>query len=224
MKKYYAKISYVLVLLVITITGCTHESNVNETIYGSGRIVSQDRIVKECSGLNIQYAGDVNLLQGEEQSIRVEADDNIISNILTYADGDILTVGIDKGSYSNIKVKIYVTLKSINQIAIQGAGNVTVQNSITGNQLVCSINGAGDIYLNGNAEGLTCGINGAGNINAFNFPVKMCNATIKGTGNCSVNVSDNLEAAISGVGNIIYDGNPIKVKSTISGIGKIIRR
>jgi len=90
--------------------------------------------------------------------------------------------------------------------------------------LDCIINGAGNIVLRGNANSSNCIINGAGNINAFSFSVKNCIAKVNGTGDCSVYVSDNLDAVISGVGNIIYDGNPKVVKSSISGIGNISKR
>ncbi len=226
MKKYNVISLFLLILLSVWMTGCmnNNDSNVNETYYGSGNIVSQNRSVGECTGINIRYAGNVYLSQGDLQSVRVEADDNIINNVKTNADGRILNAGLDDGSYSNVTVRIYVTLKTIDHVTIQGAGNITAENSLVCDQLYCLINGAGDINLNGNANNLTCGINGAGNISAFNFPVKTCNARVNGTGNCTVNVSEDLDAAISGVGNIIYDGNPKQVRSTVSGVGKITRK
>jgi hypothetical protein len=224
MKKFFFISIFLLILLSVLMTGCMNDSNVNETNYGSGRIVSQNRSVEECTGINIRYAGNVYLSQGDVQSVRVEADDNIINNVKTYADDGILNVGLDEGNYSNVTVRIYVILKTIDNVTIQGAGNITAENSLVCDQVYCSINGAGDINLNGNANNLTCGINGAGNINALGFPVKTCNARINGTGSCTVNVSEDLDAAISGVGNIIYDGNPTQVKSKVSGVGKISRK
>jgi hypothetical protein len=212
-----------LCLPFLTFFGCWETHHLNEPRYGSDRIISEERNASECNGISLKYAGNVYLRQGDEQSIRVEANDNIIDDVITRAQDGILMVGLRNGSYSDVTVRVYVTLKSIEQISIEGAGNINVQNSIEANNLNCTINGAGDIYLKGYGEFLDCKINGAGNIDAFKFPVKNCTAKINGSGNCSVNVSDYLDASILGVGNIIYDGNP-EIKSSISGIGKITRR
>ena len=214
-----------LFAVLALICGCDdHSHHINDPLYGSGRIVTQVRNVSDCSSINLKYAGSVYLTQDNNQSIRVEADDNIIENVITRNDNGVLTVGLEDGCYSDVKVKIYVSLKSIEAISINGAGNIIVQNPIASNNVACLINGAGDINLKGSGSNLDCRINGAGNINAFDFQSKNCTARINGTGNCSVNVSEYLDASISGVGNIVYDGNPKQIKSSISGIGKISRK
>lgn len=211
---------------MLMITGCVEHVYINdpETKYGSGKIISETRNVDECYGVCLKYAGKIFLTQGDEQSIRIEADDNIIDDVVAQSENGILNVGLKEGSYSNATVRIYVVLKNIKSISIEGAGNIVVENPITCSDLICNINGAGDIDLWGNGNTLSCRINGAGNISAFDFPAKYCTAKISGTGNCTVNVSENLDASISGVGNITYDGNPKSVKSSISGIGKINKR
>jgi len=225
MKKRMFISSFMLCAVLALICGCDdHSHHINEPHYGSGRIVTQVRNVSDCTGINLKYAGAVYLTQDNEQSITVEADDNIIDQVITRNENGVLSVGLQDGSYSDVKVKIYVSLKSIESISINGAGNITVQNQIASNNVACSINGAGDISLKGSGSNLDCRINGAGNINAFDFQSKNCTAKINGTGNCTVNVSEYLDAAISGVGNITYDGNPKLVKSSISGIGKISRK
>jgi hypothetical protein len=71
---------------------------------------------------------------------------------------------------------------------------------------------------------MTCTINGAGNIDAFNFIVLKCTALINGVGNCEINVLKELIASITGTGNIIFDGNPQTVSSSITGMGKIAKK
>ena len=212
-----------LCLPLLTLFGCWETHHFNEPRYGSDRIISEERSVSECKGICLKYAGNIYLRQGNEQSIKVEANDNIINDVITSSQDGILNIGLKNGSYSDVTVRVYVTLRSIELVAIEGAGNINVQNTIDTKDLDCVINGAGDIFLRGYGENLDCKINGAGNIDAFKFSVRNCTAKINGSGNCSVNVSDYLDASISGIGNIIYVGNP-EVKSSISGIGKISRR
>jgi hypothetical protein len=214
----------ILGLLALIVAGCSEKNQINDPHYGSGRIATQVRNVSECNSVNIRYAGNVYLTQDNTQTVRVEADDNIIDDVITQGENGVLSVGLQSGSYKDVTVRIYMSLKTIEGISINGVGNITVQNKITGDQLSCTINGAGDIYLNGSYSKLNCLINGAGNINAFDLIAKSCTAGVSGTGNCSINVTESLDASIQGVGNITYDGNPGMVKSSISGIGKISHR
>ena len=226
MKNIIIKSVISIVILIFSFMGCWdshnhHSINDPETEEGSGYITGENRNVSECSGVNLKYYGKVYLKQGSEQSIHVEADDNIIDDVVTRNENGYLTTGLRNGSYSNVTVKVYVTLKSIENISIEGSGAVYIENSINCDKLTCSINGAGDIDLWGSANNLDCRINGAGNISAFDFITKYCTAKISGTGNCSLNVTEDLDASISGVGNIIYSGEPKRVTSSISGMGKI---
>ncbi len=226
MKKiFYAVIVFSYILTILP--GCNQSNNVNEpdqTIHGSGRLVMQERNITECTAINLRNSGNIYLNQDSVQTIKIEADDNIIDKVVTqYQDGTLIT-GLQKGSYSDVTVKIYISLNTIENLSIDGAGNIVVQNPINCSQLGCIINGAGDIVLLGDCNSFNCSINGAGNINAFAFEAKNCKAIIKGTGNCSIYVTESLEAVISGAGNIIYEGNPGIVNSSVTGIGNISRR
>ena len=225
MKKAFYISVFISCLLIIH-SGC-NSSSINEpddTIKGSGRLITQVRNISECTGINLRYAGNIYIKQDSVQSILVEADDNIINNVVTQNKDGILTAGLTNGSYSNVTVKIYVSLKSIKSLSIQGAGNITTQNQIISSHMDCIINGAGDIYLVGSSNSLNCIINGAGNINAFDYKTLSCSAKIIGTGNCYVYAKESLDALITGVGNIIYAGEPGNVSSSVIGVGNITSR
>ena len=148
-----------LLLIVLTFVifyGCDKSSDINnsDTIHGSGKIVSQTREVDECSGLTIQNMGEIYLTQDNSQSIRIEADDNIIDEVITRKENDVLLVGLKDGSYSNVTLRAYVSLKTIESITINGAGKVATQNSMNCDNLDVIINGAGDINILGN--GIIC--------------------------------------------------------------------
>jgi hypothetical protein len=164
------------------------------------------------------------LTQGTEQSILIEADDNIINDVITRKENENLYVGFDEGNYSNITLRVYVTLKTIESFAISGAGTIISQNSFECDNMNCTINGAGNINLNGNGNLLDCVINGAGNINAEEFIVDECRALINGAGLCIVNVTNELEASVNGAGTIYYYGNPPVVRASVTGVGQIVRR
>lgn len=202
---------------------CKENSRVNnpESIQGSGNLVSAEPNVSECSGIKIINTGEVYLKQDTIQSVRIEADDNIIDHIITRAEGGVLNVGVKEGSYSGITVKFYISLKNITQLIAEGAGKIECTGSLKCGNLSCVINGAGRIKLIGEGDNLNCAINGAGNFDAKEFTTARCSVAVNGAGQCVVYVTDELEATVNGAGNVIYYGGPASINSSISGMGHI---
>jgi hypothetical protein len=62
---------------------------------------------------------------------------------------------------------------------------------------------------------------GAGEVQNFDLVSAQGVVTVSGTGNVEVSTTEQLDAVVSGVGNITYAGNPPIVHSTISGVGAI---
>jgi hypothetical protein len=225
MKSKFPRNLLVIILTAVLFIGCDETSTINDnTIHGSGRIVTQNRTAGECSGISIKAMGNLYLMQDSIQSIRIEADDNIINDVVSRKEGEILIIGFDEGSYSNITLNIYVSIKTIENLSINGAGKIVSQQPMNCDELICFINGAGSINLNGNGNYLNCWINGAGEINTKEFVVEKCKALVNGAGSCIVYAADELDATVNGTGSIIYYGNPEDVKKSISGIGEISGR
>ena len=217
-----------LAVLLLFFIGCdkNKDNNINsdETIYGSGRIVSQTRTASECSGVKVNSTGNVYLTLDTKQSIRIEADDNIIDKVIAREENNVLVTGLSSGSYSNITLKIYVSLKTISQLSIVGAGSIRLQNSITAGDLGCFIDGAGLIYVKGTGDYLDCLINGAGTIDAKDFTVPKCKVVVNGAGVCTVYTTSELDAVINGAGIIYYYGDPPTVNTSIIGAGQIVKK
>jgi hypothetical protein len=209
---------------VFVLTGCDDTvSTADNTIHGSGRVTAESRTLETCTGVTIRSVGEVYLTQSETQSIRVEADDNILSRVTTENQNGILMVGLKDGSYSNTTVRIYVSLNSIRFLSIEGAGDIEAVSPITFPVLSCIINGAGNITLRGQGDDIACILNGAGNFNAKLFTAKNITAILNGAGNCTATVTDKLDATVNGVGSVTYYGNPATVKTVIAGTGRITR-
>ena len=83
-----------------------------------------------------------------------------------------------------------------------------------------SINGSGNVQLNGSANELICSIRGSGDVHAFDFPVTEADLLIKGSGNMDVSVSDYLKVRIDGSGDVQYIGSP-QLDVQITGSGNV---
>jgi Putative auto-transporter adhesin, head GIN domain len=211
-------------LPILFFTGCDNATSINssETIIGSGKVVTQTRIIPECSSIILERAGIVYLTQDTSKSVLIEADDNVMDNVLLNFENGVLTTGLENGSYSNITLRIYVPINSLNGLSIIGAGNIIVQEPIICDDLSCSIEGAGYIYVEGTGNTLNCLVNGSGRIDAEDFKVGTCKATINGFGNCAVYAVNELDASIIGSGIIYFYGKPPIINTTILGTGQII--
>ncbi len=189
---------------------------------GSGSIVSEERDAGLFSGISAGIPGDVFVTQGTVQSLRVEADDNIISLVETVVENGLLTVGMtDSGPYRNITINIYASMTDITRLELAGAGNIETTSPIQTDEITCLISGAGDITLSGTARRQTAEITGAGNIRNSGLVSETCSATISGVGECEVNVTGQLDAVIPGVGTITYFGNPQTVNKDAGYSGTI---
>jgi Putative auto-transporter adhesin, head GIN domain len=229
MKKTVFKNIMLFFLPVFILYGCVKTININDpvngnSIHGSGNLVSQPREITECNGIKVLSIGNIYLTQDNTQKIRVEADDNIIDYVTTKEQNGILLVGLKNGSYSDVTLNVYVSLKTIKNLSIEGSGSIISQNSISTDLLSSVIDGSGNINIKGQSNYLYGVINGSGNINAEKLTTIKCDAVVNGSGICTLNVTDELNAAINGSGTIIIYGNPVNVNSSITGSGSIISK
>jgi hypothetical protein len=212
-----------LVAIIPSIGGCDNDKNIvgDNHIAGSGRIVSKVRNVGSYEGIHVRNFADVIIAQDSVESLRVEADDNIIDVLRTSVSDGTLFVELPDGSYDNITVRIYASMKTISLLESSGAADFQTSGPIYTDAIICRITGAGTIRLAGTATHQIVEIVGAGSIHNFDLVSSYCTAWIAGSGAIEVNVTQQLDAVIVGAGSITYMGNPSVVHQTISGLGSI---
>ena len=210
-------------MLTVWFGGCRDNDHPvsNDTIAGSGVIISQNRTPGSFSGIRIVGVAKVYIRQDAAESLRIEADDNIIDHVSTTVNQGVLVVGLTNGSYSSVTVHVYATMENFRSIEITGTGDCVATNALQSDDVTCTITGAGSITLSGAATRQTIVIAGSGNVRNFGLTSDQCSATILGTGNIEIHVSQQLDAVIAGVGSITYDGDPEIVRQTTSGVGSI---
>ncbi len=220
MKKYIPIV--ILICAVIAVSGCIGSQG-----SGSGKVVNTTKNVSSFNQVVLGGTGTLIITQGNNESLVIEAEDNVGPNITTSVNNNQLTITQNKTPIPTKPVKYYLTVKDLNQIQIDGAGqiqsdtlntnNLTViingagQSSMTNLNVVLLnivINGAGRLNIGGTATNQTIKILGAGNYTANNLTSKTASITIDGGGNAIVKVSDLLNVVVNGAGDISYIGNP----------------
>jgi hypothetical protein len=207
---------------------------------GSGKVVSEARSVSGFDRVQLNAMGEIVLVQGEQESLTIEAEDNILREITTEVRDGILHIGFNKKVIMPTKtIKYYLTMREIRgletrgasniqaegidtdllEIGISGAGNVNIA-QLNAERLTVHISGTGNLNLAGTVIDQKINLSGAGNYNGEDLSSQRAAVNITGLGKVTVWVQDKLDVSISGAGGIDYFGSP-QVSQQISGLGNI---
>ena len=218
-----------------------------DVIHGSGNVVTENRPVSDFNRVSLTGVGEVIITQGEEESLTVEADDNLMRYIKTEVKFGTLILGFtDEVKNKNIRpseqIKFNLSVKDISGLDISGAGDVNAASldtdrleivvggaadvsisSLTAEGLVVHLNGAGNVELAGQVAQQNVEINGFGAYHAAKLESQTAIVEVNGAGSATLWATDTLDVRIPGAGSVAYYGSP-SVTKKITGVGMIISR
>lgn len=191
-------------------------------VTGSGHTRSEPRSIQGFSEVTFASAGDLTIVQSGTESLTIEADDNVLPHLTSTLSGGRLTLGTDASVHPSKTVRYTLNVKDLSVLDLTGAGDVAGF-GLHLSALRVSLSGGGSIKLSGQADGEEIELSGAGDIDASQLASKTAKVTVSGAGRAVVQVSDTLEADVTGAGNVQYVGNP-KVTQHVSGAGAVSKR
>lgn len=191
-----------LIIVAIAIAGLFTQSCTKDRIEGMGEIDTVILQMDQFTGIANEGSMDVYITYGETQEVKVTGHPNIISRIETDVINGVWVMELENGNYSNFELTYYLTLPALNEVSNSGSGNIHVTQFT--NQPEMEVN----IY-------------GSGSFMGFPIQVADCRIRIEGSGECEVNVTEDLNVAIKGSGNIYYKGHP-RITTNIKGSGTLI--
>jgi hypothetical protein len=210
---------------------------------GSGNVISQTREVSGFDAINVEYPAEVFIEQGNSESLKIEAEDNLMPNLKTQVRNGTLEIFYRREGGNHVNptktVRITIMVKDLNDLNFSSAGEVTIDKLKT-DSLDASLSGAGNLNLNdvqieglqvrlsgagsmtasGAADDLDISISGFGDFEGADLHSQDASASISGAGSATLWVDNNLDAQISGAGSISYYGDA-SVSRQISGVGGI---
>jgi hypothetical protein len=202
---------------------------------------------RQVSGFDaVATAGSFNVyikMDGTE-SVKVDADASIISEIETVVEGHTLKIRFKdhrgRNNYNYKKADVYVSAKSLNALTNSGSGSMKVDGTISTNDFKVVLSGSGDIRTSVKSDALNAIISGSGSIKLSgstgdaNFTIsgsgqiqgkelKTVNtsAGITGSGDVFVAVEKRVTAHITGSGNVTYTGSADVVNPSYTGSGRV---
>ena len=234
-----------LIVLIAASLACAVPSVGIRTIKGSGNVVTEERDVSGFDSVALSGFGEVIITQGDEESLTVETDDNLMQYIETQVRGGTLELGFtdddillrpSKSIIFRLSVIDLTALDSSGagkfeideldaerlEVTLSGAGDIRID-SLTATDLVVTVSGAGNIEVAGQVKTQQFNLNALGNYNASDLESQAATVRISGAGSASIWVHDTLDVVISGAGNVEYFGSP-DVTQDISGVGSVKSR
>lgn len=229
------------VLLIATAaSGCVHI--LVDCVHGSGTVARDERTVSSFRRVVIKGSTDVVLTQSATQRVVVEAEDNLLPLVRTAVEDGDLVIDTRKCIENTRPVVVHVAAAELAGVTISGSGDVTgvdkidatsfdirisgsgdVRLWLVATDIRTQISGSGDVLLRGSARSFDATISGSGDINAADLAVVRAGVRISGSGDCRLDVAEQLEASISGSGDIAYKGPVRDVRASVSGSGDVHR-
>jgi hypothetical protein len=228
---------------IYSFTGSGGDFYIGPGINGSGKVIAEKREIGSFDAINLEYPASVSITQGEVESVKIEAEDNLLPDLKTQVKNGTLEIFYKKTNDKHVNptkpVVITIVVKDLANVDFSSAGELII-NGLKTDNLDVSLNGAGNLELNeinikklavdlsgagsmsasGTAEGLDVNINGFGDFKGADLHGKTADVNISGAGSATVWVDNELDAEISGAGSINYYGSA-KVKKQINGLGSI---
>lgn len=228
-----------LLLVTAGLTGCIGVSDWR-TVRGSGNTLVETRDVSRFDRVSVSGAGELTILQGPEESLTIEADDNLLPLIHSDVANGHLSIGPKNVNLRPSQtIRYQLRVRSLGElhlsgsvqaraeglkadrlsVSISGSGNMSVAHLDT-KALTTQISGSGSMTAAGQADRQNIHISGSGNHRAPELKSSQAEAHISGSGHASLWVLESLNAHISGSGGVDYRGRP-SVDSHVSGSGRV---
>lgn len=243
------KRSYYLIIITLTfvLLSCSKEKSC-DCLNSTGDIVTEERSVMPFNQIKIEDKINLFLKQDTFYSIKVEAGENLLSEIITEVNDSILEIRNDNKcnwvrSFKP-EINVYATFTDIwHLMYYKCSGNVIMQDTVNVDFFqLDDFDGTGSLnfllhtktsWLNIHTGPADLNVKGVSDLNYLyvcgngpsdlrDFKTNLAYITCKSTADNYVWVRDEMEVWIDYIGNVYYTGNPDKIKYNYTGSGRLI--
>lgn len=142
----------------------------------------------------------------------------------------------------NPSMKVYVSMKNVNELRVNGGGKLQSENSISadqltlglagsgsmdvdikGNAVTAEVSGAGSLNLRGYATSINAVVSGSGGLKAFDCPLESATLKVSGSGAAELNATNSADVFVFGTGNVKIKGNTKTLMKKVYGSGTVDR-
>jgi hypothetical protein len=213
------------------------EQPAEEPVTDDGR--GEVRDVRDFQEVSLEGVGTLIIEQGETESLTIEAEPRVLQRIATEVRNGRLTIRPDRSFETREPITYFLTIRELTGIELAGAGRVeaaqlsadqlrvnasgagaVVVDSLTANTLDLTASGNVQAELAGTVDSQTIEVSDAASYAAADLSSRLASVTASGASQVTVNVSESLDARVSGAARVEYIGNPAVTKD-VSAAGSI---
>lgn len=208
---------------------------------------TETRVLDPFNRVRLSNALNVNIVQGDEQSVVVKADDSVIDKVKTEVKDGLLRVYIDEEWFRRVfnnktnKVTVDIVVPELTALDAGGACNVNVSGFRNENFTVkasgasdinlsefivegitsCEVSGASHLKLSGKGEKVIIHASGASNVVSKNFATNVADVHASGASDVDVTAYDEIRVDCSGASDVDYYEHPKAVDVSTSGASDV---
>ncbi len=212
---------------------------------GSGTVVEESRPVSGIVSVEVENQGNLIIQIGAEESLVIEAEDNLMDSITSDVRSGRLTLGTISGV--NLRttkpINYYLTVPGLQGLSVSSSGDIDAPaleaerfeirvsssgdihiEELIADRLEVDITSSGDVTIDaGVVEDQDVRISSSGNYDASEMDSQQVKASLSSSGDAVVRVGQKLDATLSSSGNLYYIGNP-QVAARESSSGEVIQK
>jgi hypothetical protein len=215
-------------------------------VRGSGVVAEEIRNVSDFDCVVLSGTANLFVEQGDEHTLRIEAEDNLLRYIETHVEGSTLDISTNHRESPRIRlrptepIRVFLQVRDLKEVRISGVGTVEAGDLVS-DRFTVGISGGGDVAISGlTADALDVVVSGVGNLDigggsvaaqririsgGANYDARRlksdrASVSVSGLGAVTLWASDRLDVGISGGGTVTYDGSP-QVYQKVSGLGRV---
>ncbi|GAA3614712.1 head GIN domain-containing protein [Flavivirga amylovorans] len=231
-------------ILSLMLFSCNFDMNFNPGVSGNGKVITEERTINEAfSTIKATEGLDVYLTQSNDESIFVEADENLQGIIIVEVIDGTLKIHTRENIGRATSKKIKVSFKDISSIISTSGSDVYATNVITTENLElkttsgsdmklevdtsvlnCKSTSGSDLRLSGKTTKLIAEATSGSDIKAADLIAESSHVKATSGADITVNTSKELTAKATSGGDIKYYGNPEKVDASDSSSGSVRKR
>ncbi len=243
------KLRCILIIACLVLINSACEKLPGEDCFKStGEIILEHREIGDFQHISLNDNINLIITQGNECSVTVQAGRNLLESIITEVSDTLLVVKNENTcnwmrNYSK-EIDVYLTVKDLKSIVYRSSGMIFTTNTIIGDSIDVAVwDGTGTIDMSintrvcllslhyGSVDFRIKGNTDISYIYAGSYGPFFCQdlesgfvfMNNRGSNDCYVYCTKQLEAEIEYTGSIYYRGDPEIVKANITGTGQLVK-
>jgi hypothetical protein len=213
------------------------------SVKGNGDVVEDIRELGKFSGVKVTSGMNVHFVQGDEPSVVVVADENLLEIIETRVNGNMLEIRTRANIWSATSKKVVITTNKIreihgtagsniytdgrlivDQLTIRASAGCNFKMDLDGQSVDVAVNSGANVFLTGKSKQFFAKTSSGANLKAEDFKTEVSEISVSSCANAWVTTMKELTAHASSGGNIFYYGSPDRTNTSSSSGGNITNR